>query len=291
MALLPAPSSCRTCQLCADCRASGLRATSLATSCCWPVRTCSTGWNGSCRQARRRVDQSARLFDKGPALVCTAALIGRCIILPRPAPPLPGLQWTVHPWVDSSCNQLRVEDQLRGLQIPDVHPADLVPGQRRVQTASVHEGGAAEGQGSTWAIWGRPKQQPAGLLDSTTQHSLIPASCASCDSLWCSARSAEHVCGGFCRSVRAARECRCGGREESAPLPGAKLLAADTPGPAGPLCSARLICLISRRCPCPAPSFLPLRPHPPDSVPSLPACPQRLLMLWHAASFWTLPTM
>lgn len=38
------------------------------------------------------------------------------------------LQWTIHPWVHSSCNQLSAEDQMRGVQIPDVHPADLVPG-------------------------------------------------------------------------------------------------------------------------------------------------------------------
>ncbi|KAL4444929.1 hypothetical protein ABPG77_003979 [Micractinium sp. CCAP 211/92] len=37
------------------------------------------------------------------------------------------LQWTIHPWVHSSCNQLSSDDQLRGVQVPDVHPAALVP--------------------------------------------------------------------------------------------------------------------------------------------------------------------
>lgn len=36
-------------------------------------------------------------------------------------------QWTIHPWCHQSCNQPSVADQLRGVQIPDVHPAELVP--------------------------------------------------------------------------------------------------------------------------------------------------------------------
>jgi carnosine N-methyltransferase len=37
------------------------------------------------------------------------------------------LQWTIHPWVHNSCNQASREDQLRGVQVPDIHPAMLVP--------------------------------------------------------------------------------------------------------------------------------------------------------------------
>ncbi|KAI3438426.1 hypothetical protein D9Q98_000857 [Chlorella vulgaris] len=37
-------------------------------------------------------------------------------------------QWSIHPWVHSSCNHLSTEDQLRAVQVPDVHPASLVPG-------------------------------------------------------------------------------------------------------------------------------------------------------------------
>ncbi|EFN57363.1 hypothetical protein CHLNCDRAFT_142741 [Chlorella variabilis] len=36
--------------------------------------------------------------------------------------------WTIHPWCHNSCNQLSTDDQLRGVQVPDVHPAALVPG-------------------------------------------------------------------------------------------------------------------------------------------------------------------
>ncbi|PRW58988.1 UPF0586 C9orf41 [Chlorella sorokiniana] len=37
-------------------------------------------------------------------------------------------QWTIHPWCHQSCNQPSVADQLRGVSIPDVHPAELVAG-------------------------------------------------------------------------------------------------------------------------------------------------------------------
>ena len=46
------------------------------------------------------------------------------------------LQWTIHPWVHNSCNQLSAEDQLRGVQVPDVHPAALVPGECQGQLHS-----------------------------------------------------------------------------------------------------------------------------------------------------------
>ncbi|KAI7842414.1 hypothetical protein COHA_004053 [Chlorella ohadii] len=36
-------------------------------------------------------------------------------------------QWTIHPWCTASCNQPTVADQLRGVPIPDVYPAELVP--------------------------------------------------------------------------------------------------------------------------------------------------------------------
>ena len=39
----------------------------------------------------------------------------------------PMLQWTIHPWCTASCNQPTVADQLRGVPIPDVYPAELVP--------------------------------------------------------------------------------------------------------------------------------------------------------------------
>lgn len=42
-------------------------------------------------------------------------------------PPPHCAQWTIHPWVHNSCNQLTLGDQLRGVQVPDVHPAALVP--------------------------------------------------------------------------------------------------------------------------------------------------------------------
>ncbi|DBB03564.1 TPA: hypothetical protein ACH3X3_010907 [Trebouxia sp. C0006] len=35
-------------------------------------------------------------------------------------------QWTVFPWMHSNCNQKSIADQLRGVAIPDVHPAALV---------------------------------------------------------------------------------------------------------------------------------------------------------------------
>lgn len=35
-------------------------------------------------------------------------------------------QWTVFPWMHSNCNQKSIADQLRGVTIPDVHPATLV---------------------------------------------------------------------------------------------------------------------------------------------------------------------
>ncbi len=35
-------------------------------------------------------------------------------------------QWTIHPWVHSTCNHVSDEDQLRGVTVPDVAPGDLV---------------------------------------------------------------------------------------------------------------------------------------------------------------------
>jgi carnosine N-methyltransferase len=37
-------------------------------------------------------------------------------------------EYTLHPWVHSSCNQLTNADQLRPVAVPDVHPADIVAG-------------------------------------------------------------------------------------------------------------------------------------------------------------------
>lgn len=36
-------------------------------------------------------------------------------------------QWTVHPWLHLTCNNLTDADQLRGVSVPDVVPADMVP--------------------------------------------------------------------------------------------------------------------------------------------------------------------
>ncbi|XP_076886198.1 uncharacterized protein LOC143535985 [Bidens hawaiensis] len=32
-------------------------------------------------------------------------------------------EWTIHPWIHSNCNSLSDADQLRGVSIPDIHPA------------------------------------------------------------------------------------------------------------------------------------------------------------------------
>ncbi|KAH7838429.1 hypothetical protein Vadar_026298 [Vaccinium darrowii] len=32
-------------------------------------------------------------------------------------------QWTIYPWIHSNCNSLSVNDQLRRVSIPDIHPA------------------------------------------------------------------------------------------------------------------------------------------------------------------------
>ncbi len=37
-------------------------------------------------------------------------------------------QWTVFPWVHSTCNHLRDTDQLWPAHVPDRHPMELVPG-------------------------------------------------------------------------------------------------------------------------------------------------------------------
>jgi carnosine N-methyltransferase len=36
-------------------------------------------------------------------------------------------QWTVHPWVHMTCNNVTTEDQLRAVGVPDVVPSSLVP--------------------------------------------------------------------------------------------------------------------------------------------------------------------
>lgn len=36
-------------------------------------------------------------------------------------------QWTVHPWVHLTCNNVTDADQLRGVAVPDVVPSDVVP--------------------------------------------------------------------------------------------------------------------------------------------------------------------
>ena len=35
-------------------------------------------------------------------------------------------QWMIHPWLHSNVNNVRDQDQLRGVLIPDVQPAELV---------------------------------------------------------------------------------------------------------------------------------------------------------------------
>lgn len=55
-------------------------------------------------------------------------MVAGCLSTPPPTPTHPNVQWTIHPWVHNSCNQLTVGDQLRGVQVPDVHPAALAPG-------------------------------------------------------------------------------------------------------------------------------------------------------------------
>jgi carnosine N-methyltransferase len=36
-------------------------------------------------------------------------------------------QWTIHPWVHLTCNNITDADQLRGVAVPDVVPSDMVP--------------------------------------------------------------------------------------------------------------------------------------------------------------------
>lgn len=36
-------------------------------------------------------------------------------------------QWTIHPWVHLTCNNLSDADQLRGVAVPDVVPCQVVP--------------------------------------------------------------------------------------------------------------------------------------------------------------------
>lgn len=36
-------------------------------------------------------------------------------------------QWTVHPWVHLTCNNVTNEDQLRGVTVPDVLPSSITP--------------------------------------------------------------------------------------------------------------------------------------------------------------------
>lgn len=36
-------------------------------------------------------------------------------------------QWTIHPWVHLTCNNISDEDQLRPVCVPDVVPGDVVP--------------------------------------------------------------------------------------------------------------------------------------------------------------------
>ena len=36
-------------------------------------------------------------------------------------------QWTIHPWLHLTCNNLTDGDQLRGVAVPDVVPSDMVP--------------------------------------------------------------------------------------------------------------------------------------------------------------------
>jgi carnosine N-methyltransferase len=36
-------------------------------------------------------------------------------------------QWTVHPWVHLTCNNISDDDQLRPVCVPDVVPGDVVP--------------------------------------------------------------------------------------------------------------------------------------------------------------------
>eukprot|EP00878_Enallax_costatus_P031497 GHUV01034445.1.p1 GENE.GHUV01034445.1~~GHUV01034445.1.p1 ORF type:complete len:306 (+),score=71.38 GHUV01034445.1:288-1205(+) len=36
-------------------------------------------------------------------------------------------QWTIHPWVHITCNNVSNEDQLRGVGVPDVVPSSMVP--------------------------------------------------------------------------------------------------------------------------------------------------------------------
>ena len=174
------------------------------------------GWSGSCRQAGREcVVRSARLLA-GP---CSAHNVLLTPALPRPAP---GLQWTVHPWADSSCNQLSVEDQLRGLQIPDVHPADLVPGKSKGECL----GECRSSRECQWrAIWGQG-QSSSRRRFLTAQHSRAqshPASCASC----CAAPGLLSMSAGDFAEVYGQPESAGAGvqpGEESGPLPRAQLL-------------------------------------------------------------------
>jgi carnosine N-methyltransferase len=36
-------------------------------------------------------------------------------------------QWTIHPWLHLTCNNVADADQLRGVAVPDVVPSHMVP--------------------------------------------------------------------------------------------------------------------------------------------------------------------
>lgn len=45
-------------------------------------------------------------------------------------------QWTVHPWVLNSCNQLADADQLHGVHVPDRHPGEIIRGPQLLSMAA-----------------------------------------------------------------------------------------------------------------------------------------------------------
>jgi hypothetical protein len=71
-------------------------------------------------------------------------------------------QWTVHPWVHLTCNNLSDADQLRGVAVPDVVPGEVVPpgmlsmcaGDFAVRRRAVGLGPLCDSQPASWGVCG-----------------------------------------------------------------------------------------------------------------------------------------
>ena len=94
-----------------------------------PAQRRGTGASGGDAAVRRRCRRrwlAAQLGANAPAALSLLPARTNRPHSPCVMPSSP--QWTIHPWCHNSCNQLSTDDQLRGVQVPDVHPAALVPG-------------------------------------------------------------------------------------------------------------------------------------------------------------------